>query len=182
MPAGWRAQATWPTQDLVKHVKRTVATTSESSQLPPSSSSPGCSEAQPDNRVEEHVVRRNPIPVWLWTLELKPTLLQTLAPIAWVVSCFCTILSKSVPSRRNTAIAAFASRVCLAWVSSPLLAYGSAWYRILDTSGWNSVSPNHALLPQEKSLSPRAQLTISSTLIKKRELKVALPSEPIWGE
>ena len=41
MPVGWRARATWPTQDLVKQVKRTVATTSESSQLPLSSSSPG---------------------------------------------------------------------------------------------------------------------------------------------
>ena len=50
MPVGWRAQATWPTQDLVKQVKLPVATTSESSQLPLSSSSPGCSEAQPDNK------------------------------------------------------------------------------------------------------------------------------------
>ena len=50
VPVSWRAQATWPTQDLVKHVKRTVAATSESTQLPLSSSSPGCSEAQPDNK------------------------------------------------------------------------------------------------------------------------------------
>ena len=51
MPVGWRAQATWPTQDLVKQVKRTVATTSESSQLP-LSSSPGCkcSEVQPNDK------------------------------------------------------------------------------------------------------------------------------------
>ena len=46
----WRAQATWPTQNLVKHVKRTVAATSESTQLLLSSSCPGCSEAQPDNK------------------------------------------------------------------------------------------------------------------------------------
>ena len=50
VPVSWRAQATWPTQDLVKHVKRTVAASSESSQLPLSSSSPGCSEAQSDNK------------------------------------------------------------------------------------------------------------------------------------
>ena len=34
----------------VKRVKRTVAATSESTQLPLSSSSPGCSEAQPNNK------------------------------------------------------------------------------------------------------------------------------------
>ena len=46
MPVSWRARATWRTQDLVKQVKRTVAATSESSQLPLSGSSPGCSEAR----------------------------------------------------------------------------------------------------------------------------------------
>ena len=49
VPVSWRAQATWPTQDLVKHVKRTVAATSQSTQLPLSSSSPGCSDRRSPN-------------------------------------------------------------------------------------------------------------------------------------